>query len=190
MISALVLAGGKATRLGGVDKRELVVDGKTIFERQLAVLAPRVTEVIVSSPRPVAGFRTVADAVPDGGPLAGIAAGLAATTTPWLLVVAGDMPYLSGALIDLVVSHIADTVDAVAIRIGGLPEPLMCALRTTAAPVVVGRLATGQRKASRLFTDGELRVAWIEEATLRAIDPELATLRNINRPEDLRGGRP
>ena len=42
-VSALILAGGKATRLGGVAKHELVPDdgdGRTIFERQVAVLAP------------------------------------------------------------------------------------------------------------------------------------------------------
>jgi len=183
VISALVLAGGKATRLGGVDKRELVVDGRTIFERQCAVLAPRVTEILVSAPRPVAGFRTVVDAVADAGPLAGIAAGLAAATTPWLLV--GDMPYISGALIELVIAKCDDAVDAVGIRIGGLPEPLVCVLRTSCAPVVKRRLDAGQLKASLLLTDGDLRVAWVEESELRAIDPALDTLRNINVPADL-----
>ena len=157
MISALVLAGGKATRLGGVDKRELVVEGRTIFERQCAVLVPRVTEVIVSSPRDVAGFRTVRDAIADAGPLAGIAAGLGVATTPWLLVVAGDMPDLSGALIDLVVSQIADEVDAVGIRIGGLPEPLVCALHARCAPVVRGglpRASARRRGCSPTATSG------------------------------------
>ncbi len=185
--SALILAGGRATRLGGVDKRELVVEGRTIFARQCEVLAPRVAEILVSSPREVAGYRTVADAVPGAGPLAGIAAGLAAATTPWLLVVAGDMPYLGGALIELVLAHAGDGVDAVGIRIGDLPEPLLCLLRVAAArPAIAARLAGARLKASRLLTDGDLRVAWIPEPALRAIDPELRALFNVNQPEDLR----
>ena len=183
--AALILAGGKATRLGGIDRREIVVEGRTIFERQCEVLAPRVAEIIVSSPRPIAGFRTVVDAVPDAGPLAGIAAGLAAATTPWLLVVAGDMPHLTGALIDLVLGKIAPHIDAVGVRIGELPEPLLCALRTSCAPEVTRRIDAGQLKVSRLLTDSPFRVAWVEEPELRTIDPALRCLRNINAPEDL-----
>jgi molybdopterin-guanine dinucleotide biosynthesis protein A len=195
-VTALILAGGKATRLGGVDKRELVVEGRTIFARQCEVLRPRVAEILVSSPREVPGYRTVADAVPGAGPLAGIAAGLAAAATPWLLVVAGDMPHISGALIDLVLSRPADddsagAIDAVGIRIGDLPEPLLCLLRVEAArPALAARLAGARLKASRLLTDGDLRVAWISEAAVRAIDPELRALFNVNEPADLRPPRP
>lgn len=190
-VSALILAGGRATRLGGVDKRELVVEGRTIFERQREVLAPRVAEILVSSPRAVAGHRTVADAVPGAGPLAGIAAGLDAATTPWLLVIAGDMPYVSGALIELVLAGARDGVDAVGIRIGALPEPLLCLLRVGAArPAIAARLAGARLKASRLLTDGDLRVAWIDEPAVRAIDPGLRALFNVNEPEDLRARPP
>jgi molybdopterin-guanine dinucleotide biosynthesis protein A len=62
----------------------------------------------------------------------------------------------------------------------------LCALRcATCAPVVERRIAAGQRKASRLLTDGELRVCWIEEPALRAIDPQLRALFNVNAPEDI-----
>lgn len=184
--SALILAGGQASRLGGVDKRELVIDGRTIFERQVEVLAPRVAEILVSSPRAIAGYRTVVDAAPGLGPLAGIEAGLAAATTEWVLVVAGDMPYLTGAVLDLLLAPITTARDAIGIRIGGLPEPLLCVLRRTVAlPIVARRLAAGQRKASRLLTDGDLDVTWLPEAALRALDPELRALRNVNTPADL-----
>lgn len=180
--SALILAGGRATRLGGVDKRALVIAGATIFDRQCAVLAGRVAEIIVSAAAPVPGFRTVADAVPGQGPLAGIAAGLAAATTPWLLVVAGDMPYLTGALLDQLLAAATPEVDAVGIRVGGLPEPLVCVLRVAAAaPEVAARLAAGRLKASALLSEGALRVAWID-------DPERGALFNVNTPADLDRG--
>jgi molybdopterin-guanine dinucleotide biosynthesis protein A len=51
--------------------------------------------------------------------------------------------------------------------------------------VVEAMLVRGSYKASRLLTDEGLRVAWIEDAELRAIDPELRSLRNINAPTDL-----
>jgi molybdopterin-guanine dinucleotide biosynthesis protein A len=185
-VTALILAGGKATRMGGVDKRELVVDGRTIFERQVEVLAPCVAEILVSSPRAIAGFRTVADAVADAGPLAGIAAGLAAAATPWLLVVAGDMPYVHRALVELMMSRADAESDAVGIRIGGLPEPLCTLLRVVAwQPIVAARIAARRLKASSLLTDEDVRVRWIEEAEVRGIDPALRALHNVNAPEDL-----
>lgn len=189
-VTALVLAGGKGTRLGGADKTALVVEGQTIFERQCAALLPRVAEIIVSSPRVHSTYRTVADAVPDAGPLAGIAAGLAAATTPWLLTLAGDMPHVSGAWLDLMLSRTGgrnDPVDAVGIRIGGLPEPLFCVLRVEPClPIVAQKLAARAFKASGLIEDASLRVNWIDEAEARALDPELRGLHNINAPEDLR----
>jgi molybdopterin-guanine dinucleotide biosynthesis protein A len=176
-VSALILAGGKATRFSGVAKHELVVDGETIFERQVRVLAPRVAEILVSAPRPFDGYRTVRDAAEGVGPLAGIAAGLAACTTSWLLVVAGDMPYVTGELIDQLIAA-ADAVDAVGIRIDGLPEPLLCVLHVRVRETVERRIAAGDFKASRLLTDSDLRVHWLE-------DIDRAAVRNINAPADL-----
>jgi molybdopterin-guanine dinucleotide biosynthesis protein A len=185
-VTALILAGGRATRLGGVDKRELVVGGRTIFERQVEALAPCVAEIVVSSPRAVAGYRSVPDPVAGAGPLAGIAAGLAAATTPWLFVVAGDMPYLHRAFVAHVLSRGDPGCDAVGIRIGGLPEPLCTLLRIAAwRPIVTERLRAGRLKASALLTDTAARVCWIEDAELRSIDPDLRALHNVNAPEDL-----
>ena len=70
--TALILAGGRATRFGGIAKHALVVDGATILERQRAVLGPRVAEVLISGALDVPGLRTVHDVVVGVGPLAGI----------------------------------------------------------------------------------------------------------------------
>jgi molybdopterin-guanine dinucleotide biosynthesis protein A len=185
-VTALILAGGKATRLGGVDKRELVVGGRTIFERQVAVLAPLVAEIVVSSPRSVPGYRSVADPVADAGPIAGIAAGLVAAATPWLFVIAGDMPHVHRAFLELVMSRAGTESDAVGIRIGGLPEPLCTMLRVAVwRPIVATRIAARRLKASALLVDEDVRVRWIEEAEVRAIDPLLRALHNVNAPADL-----
>lgn len=174
-VSALILAGGKATRLGGIAKHELVIDGATIFERQVRVLAPRVAEILVSCPTDVPGYRTLRDAHAGVGPLAGIAAGLAACTTPWLVVVAGDMPHIDGALIDRMIA--ARGGDAVGVRANGLPEPLVCVLHVRVLPYVEARIRAGHYKASGLLTDAALAVTWLDA------DPHV--LRNVNSPEDL-----
>jgi molybdopterin-guanine dinucleotide biosynthesis protein A len=175
--SALILAGGKATRLGGILKHELIVAGRTIFERQVSVLAPRVAEILVATPTDIHGHRCVRDVVPDAGPLAGIAAGLAAMTTPWLLVVAGDMPHLTGDVIDELLDAAAD--DAVGVRVGGLVEPLVCMLHERVRPVVERRLAERRFKVADVFT--ELRVRWLD------LDRHAHAFASVNEPADLAG---
>ncbi len=176
-VSALILAGGKATRLGGIAKHEIVVGGESIFARQVRVLAPLVAEILVSG-IDVAGYRTVRDAMADAGPLAGIAAGLAAARTPWLLVVAGDMPYLTRELIGEMLARVAPDLDAVGVRARELPEPLLCVLHTRTHGAIERRLATRRFKASGLLTDEGLRVAWLD-------DPDPRALVNLNTPDDL-----
>jgi len=174
--SALILAGGKATRFGGIAKHLIEIGGETILARQLRVLAPRVTEVLVSAPADVEGVRTVRDHVDGAGPLAGIAAGAAAWRTGGVLVGAGDMPYLGGELVDALLAHRAG--DAVGVRANGLPEPLVCALRRGTLPAVERRLAAGRYKASGLLVDEGLDVAWLDWG-------DRAALRNVNSPDDL-----
>jgi molybdopterin-guanine dinucleotide biosynthesis protein A len=170
--TALILAGGKATRMGGIAKHALLVDGEPIFARQVRVLAPRVAEIIVSGAE-IAGHRCVRDAIAGVGPLAGIAAGLAAAPTEHLLVVAGDMPELPIDAIDALL--VPQPVDAIGTRVAGLPEPLLCCLRVAPCRAAVdAMLAAGDYKASRLFE--RVETAWIELAHVP---------RNINRREDL-----
>jgi molybdopterin-guanine dinucleotide biosynthesis protein A len=176
-VAALILAGGKATRFGGIAKHELVIEGRTIFERQLAVLAPRVAEVIVSAPVDVPGFRTVRDAAGQG-PLAGIAAGLAASAQPWLLVLAGDMPFITATIVETLIAARDPELDAVGLLVHALPEPLCCLLHTRTLAAVERRLAAQRYKASGLLTDEGLAVRWLTDA-----DP--TALRNLNSPRDI-----
>jgi hypothetical protein len=52
-------------------------------------------------------------------------------------------------------------------------------------PIVNARIAARRLKAASLLTDEDVRVRWIEEAEVRAIDPLLRSLHNVNTPEDL-----
>lgn len=102
-IAGLVLAGGRGQRLGGVDKGLVAWRGEPLAARALRRLAPQVDEVWISANRHLDAYRTLgapwhAGVVRDGddafaGPLAGLAAGLAAARRPWLVCVPCDVPH-------------------------------------------------------------------------------------------------
>ncbi|WP_205710936.1 molybdenum cofactor guanylyltransferase [Isoptericola sp. BMS4] len=126
---AVVLAGGRASRLGGVPKPTLVVEGATLLDHALAACAGAAHTVVVGpEPTPVSA-RVAPAAAPDvvhareeppyGGPVAGIDAGLRALTrgrtdgppAPWVLVLAVDVPR-AGAAVPLLRTALAGAGDA------------------------------------------------------------------------------
>lgn len=93
----MILCGGRARRLGGVDKPLLRIAGKTLLERAVRALRPQVQAVVVSAPADPGAYdgldiAVVPDEAPDQGPLAGLASCLPHVATPWLLTWPGDAP--------------------------------------------------------------------------------------------------
>jgi molybdopterin-guanine dinucleotide biosynthesis protein A len=185
-VTALILAGGQGLRLGGRNKALLRVGGEQLIDRVAGVLRPRVTRLLVSVAEPASWTElpTVVDEQTGQGPLSGIAAGLS-RAPGWLLVVAVDMPHLRGDVLDLLLARAASGCDAVAFRLGGLPEPLVALWGPACAPVVQRRLAAGQRKVADALLDPEVHVAWIDEPEVRALDPQLRTFCNVNDADDV-----
>lgn len=134
---AVVLAGGAGRRLGGADKSRLRVGGRTLLDHVLAACAAARSVVVVGDVVvPVGIDRTVEDP-PGSGPVAGLAAGLAALAAPpapWTLVLAVDQPGAAGvvpALLTLLPDVAAD-VDGVCPADGrGRVQWLLAAYRTT-----------------------------------------------------------
>lgn len=100
--SAVVLAGGRARRLGGVDKLALPVGDRSLLERTLDVVS-RAREIVVVGPRREISAEVVwtREAPPGGGPLAGLQAGLQelSARAGLVAVLAGDHPHLSRATV-------------------------------------------------------------------------------------------
>ncbi|MER7993538.1 molybdenum cofactor guanylyltransferase [Micromonospora chalcea] len=100
--AAVVLAGGAARRMGGVDKPARPVGGRPMLHRVLAAVADADQRIVVGPSVPLPdGVRTTREEPPGGGPVAAIAAGLAlldpGTTTVALL--AADLPLLTAAAV-------------------------------------------------------------------------------------------
>lgn len=100
-----ILAGGPATRLGGIDKAWMVRDGVPQVLRIARRFGPRLAGVIVSANRDAArhaahGLRVVADRRSGIGPLAGLDALAAACDAPWLLTLPVDLVDANDCLVD------------------------------------------------------------------------------------------
>jgi molybdopterin-guanine dinucleotide biosynthesis protein A len=98
--TALVLAGGRAARLGGQAKPQLRVGGRTMLEAVLQAADDAALRVVVGPHQPVPDdVLLVREAPPGGGPVAALRAGLAEVTTDVVAVLAGDLPFLTRRLI-------------------------------------------------------------------------------------------
>jgi molybdopterin-guanine dinucleotide biosynthesis protein A len=185
---AAIVAGGQGRRLGGRAKALLEVGGRRIVDRQLAVLGPLFSRVVLVASEPGLfadlGLPVIPDRVPGAGPLAGIDAALAALRPgeDALVCVAGDMPFLAAPALTLVRDH-APGAAAVAARVGGRPEPLFARYGRACAAPLQEALATG-RLAAAAFLEA-MGATFLDEPTLRAADPTLRSLINVNTPDDL-----
>ncbi|MFD3550755.1 NTP transferase domain-containing protein [Streptomyces goshikiensis] len=144
---AIVLAGGAARRLGGVDKPALPVGARTLLDRVLDACPDARTTVVVGDRRPTARpVRWTRETPPGGGPLAALDAGLHETAAPLVLVLSADLPFLDRptvrALLDAATGDAA-TGDGAALRDpDGRDQPLVAAYRADALRREIALLAT------------------------------------------------
>jgi molybdopterin-guanine dinucleotide biosynthesis protein A len=197
--AGIVLAGGRSTRMGR-PKAGLAWEGTTLLGAVVTALAPVVARVIVvrapgqELPALPAGILVTEDQVAGRGPLEGIRAGMsAAGDHPRVVVAAVDLPFLGPALVARLLAALTGDADAAVPVVGGRPQPLLAAYRTVLLPEVARLLDAGERRAGALL-EGR-RVAWLDEAALRddpavrAADPGLAGVRDVDTPQDYRAAQ-
>lgn len=189
-ITAAVLAGGRSLRMG-VDKTLLALDGRSLVALVCDAVGTVCESTIVVTNRPEAlddaglpeGVEIVRDEVAYQGPLGGLATALASASTEWVLAVAADMPHLEPELIRALWAARGQGDVVVPVTDKGL-EPLLALYRV---PACLGPardvLATGRRRLVALFS--QVKVVEIPVEQLRAADPDLRSLFNVNTPSDL-----
>lgn len=140
-MDAIVLAGGRATRLGGADKASVLVGGRALLDRVLDALAGAETVVVVgperASPRAV---KWVLEHPPGGGPVAAIAAALPLVSSETVAVVATDLPFLEASHVAALSASVQGHDGAIVIDAEGRIQPLAGVYRTSALRAAVARL--------------------------------------------------
>jgi molybdopterin-guanine dinucleotide biosynthesis protein A len=192
--TGIVLAGGRSTRFGS-DKLAVPVEGVPLLHHPILRLAEVCREVLVvlapdaeepSTPLAVP-VRLVRDASDGQGPLAGVLAGLSEVGTDWALVAGGDMPTLqTSVLLEMLRVGARADVDAVVLLDGDRSRPLPVLLRSRPARQAAHSLLHAGERRLRALPDA-LRTAAIDEPTWVGLDPQRATLRDVDEPSDLEG---
>lgn len=180
-VTGLVLAGGKGSRMGGVDKGLVDWRGRPLVAHVIERLAPQVDRILISANRnreryEAFGHAVVADCLSDfGGPLAGLQAAFAVCETPLLATVPCDAPRLPQDLVARLLAGLGSADIAVAASPDGM-EPTFLLCRRTLAPALEAWLAEGGRKVA----------AWLLAMNAVVVPfADQAAFVNLNRPEDL-----
>ena len=188
-ITGLILAGGRGSRMGGVDKGLQAHLGMPLALHALLRLAPQVGEVMINANRNLAAYESMGapvwpDVLPDyPGPLAGFLTGLERCATPYLATVPCDSPHFPEDL----VARLAERLDAddAEIAIAATREdgelrlqPVFCLMRATVMESLAGFTKSGQRKID----------AWTATLRQSAVEfDDAAVFVNANTLAELRG---
>lgn len=189
-IGGIILCGGQSRRMGR-DKAHLPFGRETMLERVVSevgvVVGPRrivvaAAEGQVLPPLPPE-IRIVRDLQEDCGPMSGLAAGLAAVREEADAVFVGtcDAPLLRAEFISGLFDRLGDAEAVVPVE-GDRFYPATAVYRTSVLPSVLADLEAGQFRMQWFARD--LRAVFIPIEELRSIDPDLASLRNVNSPEE------
>jgi molybdenum cofactor guanylyltransferase len=184
-LSAFILAGGKSTRMG-TDKAFVLLDGRTLLARMLDLARQLTSNVhIIGDPTKFTPFApTIADVFPGCGPLGGIHAALRSSRTDLNLILAVDVPFVSLALLDYLISRArTSNANVTLARAAGGFQPLCAIYRRSFADAAENALRAGHYKIDTLFTPASTQV--IEESELEASGFSPRIFRNLNTPEEL-----
>jgi molybdopterin-guanine dinucleotide biosynthesis protein A len=189
MWTGAILAGGRARRLGGLNKAGLVLhpSGESILDRQLSLLRRVVDRIIIIANNAqrfgAVGVPVVPDLVPDGGALGALYTAVQAAETDRALVVAGDMPFLNESLLAHLV-NVGGSVDIAIPRTKRGYEPL-CATYSRRSASELRRLLDERRfRLSDVAGIPGLNIRVIGRDELKPFGPEEVLFFNLNTPGD------
>lgn len=157
-ITGIVLAGGRARRMGGIDKGLIPLCGRPMVEHLLEALREQAGTILINANRNIETYRAMGHrVVPDSddsysGPLAGMSSGLRAARTSLCLTVPCDSPLVRGDI----AARLHDALEAGGAEIavahdGERAHPVVNLMKAGLADSIDAFLAAGERKIDRWF---------------------------------------
>lgn len=183
-VRAAILAGGHASRLGGVDKSALVMGGRSILDRQLSLLRAIPADPVVVAPDPARFAHAGAPIIRDpfaAGPLGGLYTALVDAPTPYVVVLACDMPFVTRACLTRLLA-LASGHDGALPRDARGRHPLCAVYARAIAPRLRACLDDGQFRVGAALAGLNLRELGPED--LAVMDETGILLTNVNTPDE------
>jgi molybdopterin-guanine dinucleotide biosynthesis protein A len=187
-ITGLILAGGRAQRMGGIDKGLIPFHGKPLIESAISRLKPQVCTILINANRSITkyahyGYPVLMDETPDfSGPLAGFSVGLKHCKTPYLLTSPCDSPLLPDDLAQKMAAELEgnnlELVFASSKEEDGKiwSQPVFCLMKSHLQDSLDTFLSKGDLKIDRWFKE-------LRSGTVVFENPQ--AFANVNTPEEL-----
>jgi molybdopterin-guanine dinucleotide biosynthesis protein A len=192
-ITGLVLAGGRGSRMGGVDKGLQNHQGVPLALHALLRLQPQVGQLMINANRNLGAYESMGVPVwPDvqsdyPGPLAGVLVGLERCETPYLVTVPCDTPNFPLDLVERL-AHALEAEGAdlamAATREGSevMPQPVFCLLKAELLESLIKYLQSGQRKIDRWTAQHRVATVVFDDATAFDNANTIEELQRLQRP--------
>jgi molybdenum cofactor guanylyltransferase len=182
-VTGVILAGGKATRMGGVDKGLVPINGRPMVAWVIDALRGQVSGVLINANRSHGRYREFGCPVIDDGdsdfrgPLAGMASAMRAAQTPYIAVVPCDSPLIGNELVERLHAAAASSGSPIAAaHDGDRLQPVFALLACDLLDDLAGYLDDGERKIDRWYArHGYVKVDFSDVSEWFA---------NINAPDD------
>ncbi|MEJ2344560.1 MAG: molybdenum cofactor guanylyltransferase MobA [Gammaproteobacteria bacterium] len=182
-VTGVVLAGGRARRMGGLDKGLVPLNGRPMIEYALHALRPQVADIVINANRNHSrygayGYRLIADQMGDySGPLAGMASAMSIVTTPYVVTVPCDSPLIAPDLVERLQQALrAREADLAVAHDGQRMQPVFALLPVRLLDNLREFLAAGERKIDRWYAQHTVALADFSDAGEMFI--------NVNTPEE------
>jgi len=183
---AVILAGGRNSRMAGRHKAFIPVGGRPIIDRLTDTFHLFFNEIIVVTRQPDLfadrSLQVVGDLYEARTSLTGIHAGLTQASSRFAMVVPCDVPFLQPDLVRLLIDEIDPSCDVVIPFIRGFFEPLCAIYSKACLPAIEAHLNQGIFKITRFFE--QVRVKTISQERVEAVDPHLRSFLNANTPDE------
>ena len=156
-ITGVVLAGGRASRMGGIDKGLVEICGRPMCDLVIELLGPQVGYVVVNANRNLGEYAkfgaTVIEDFFSGylGPLAGVATVMRVAQTPWVITVPCDGPFLNKDYVRRMSEQVTPETKVVVARDSERLQPTFMLASTNIVDDLNSFLASGERKIDKWF---------------------------------------
>ncbi len=182
-VTGIILAGGKAKRMGGQDKGLLEINGITMISYVIRALEPQVASILINANRNIEiyekyGYPVFTDNLNDyQGPLAGIAVAMHKCTTPYICTCPCDGPLIADDLVSRLYNSTKNRNAEIAVAHDGRRiQPVYALIQCDLLESLNEYLNSGERKIDR----------WFEQHKLIEVDfsDNKDCFINVNTPED------